>query len=106
MIIEIVHYYFNQKTNIISVSFKIDSDSEEYVRQDEFNVDEILDYGFQIVNQDIISDDFQLFDDIEDFVFESEDSSFEPEIDSMELRLFLIEYYTLNPSKIPKSELF
>jgi hypothetical protein len=106
MIIEIVHYYFNQKTNIISVSFKIDSDSEEYVRQDEFNVDEILDYGFQIVNQDIISDDFQLFDDIEDFVFESEDSSFEPEIDSMELRLFLIEYYTLNPSKMPKSELF
>jgi hypothetical protein len=106
MIIELVHYYFNQKTNIISVSFKIDSDSEEYVRQDEFNVDEILDYGFQIVNQDIISDDFQLFDDIEDFVFESEDSSFEPEIDSMELRLFLIEYYTLNPSKMPKSELF
>lgn len=106
MTIEIVDYYFNQKTNIVSVSFRIDSDSDEYIRQDEFNVDEILDYGFQVVNQDTISDDFQLFDDIEDFVFESEDISFEPEIDGMELKLFLIEYYTLNPSKTPKTEIF
>ena len=44
MTIEIVDYYFNQKTNIVSVSFRIDSDSDEYIRQDEFNVDEILDY--------------------------------------------------------------
>ena len=39
MISEIVGYYYNQKSNTLQVTFRLKEDSEDYVREDEFEID-------------------------------------------------------------------
>ena len=106
MFIELVDFYYNQKTNMVEVDFRVTEDSDDVIRQQEFDVDVILEYGYQVINLDDLSDSYSSYDDLEDYIFESEDSDLEPSIDEYELKSFLIEYYSNNSDKLPDTEVF
>jgi hypothetical protein len=106
MFIELVDFYYNQKTNMVEVDFRVTEDSDDVIRQQEFDVDVILEYGYQVINLDDLSDSYSSYDDLEDYIFESEESDLEPSIDEYELKSFLIEYYSNNSDKLPDTEVF
>ena len=106
MFIELVDFYYNQKTNMVEVDFRVKEDSDDVIRQQEFYVDVILEYGYQVINLDDLSDSYSSYDDLEDYIFESEESDLEPSIDEYELKSFLIEYYSNNSDKLPDTEVF
>lgn len=106
MFIELVDFYYNQKTNMVEVDFRVAEDSDDVIRQEEFDVDVILEYGYQVINLDDLSDSYSSYDDLEDYIFESEESDLEPSVDEYELKSFLIEYYSNNSDKLPDTEVF
>jgi hypothetical protein len=97
---EIISYYLNGDTNIIEVSFRTIDDEEDVLRNDTIDYTIVEEYGF-----DLVTESFDFFGDDEDFeggVFEEETI----ELDEDELLTFLNEYYMINPSQLPKSELY
>lgn len=95
---EILSYFLNNETNILEVSFRTIDDSDEVFRSDSIDYDIVEDYGF-----DLETETFDFFDDELDDDF---DDNEEIELDEDELIVFLNEYYTVNPEKLPKSELY
>jgi hypothetical protein len=65
MDLELVDFYYNQKTNMIEVDFRINEDSEDVIRHEEFDVDVILETGFQVVDFDEMDSSFSSYDDLE-----------------------------------------
>ena len=106
MFIELVDFYYNQKTNMVEVDFRVTEDSDDVIRQQEFDVDVILEYGYQVINLDDLSDSYSSYDDLDEYIYESEESDLEPSIDEYELKSFLIEYYSNNSDKLPDTEVF
>lgn len=96
---EILNYFLNSETNIIEVSFRTIDDSEEVFRTDNIDYNIVEDYGFNLE----IEPSFDLFGEDLDDEF---DDDLDTEIDEDELLVFLNEYYTINPHKLPKSELY
>lgn len=96
---EIISYFLNTNTNVLDVSFRIDEDSDEVLRNDSIDYTNVADYGFDLVSEsfDIFGEDFE-----DDEIFEEE----KVELDEEELIIFLNEYYTVNPSSLPKSEFY
>lgn len=95
---EILNYFLNNETNILEVSFRTIDDSDEVFRSDNIDYDIVEDYGF-----DLETESFDFFDDeIDEDYGDKEDV----ELDEDELITFLNEYYTVNPHKIPKSEMY
>ena len=45
---EIVDFYYNPKSETIQVSFRLDDDSEDLIREDEFEMDLIENHGYYI----------------------------------------------------------
>jgi len=97
---EIISYFLNPDTNVLDVSFRTIEDSEEVLRTDNIDYTHVEDYGF-----DLMSESFDFFDDEfeDDEILESEEKI---ELDEEELIIFLNEYYTINPSALPKSEFY
>ena len=95
---EIVTYFVNNDTNILEVSFRTIDDNDDVLRTDLIDYSIVESYGF-----DLMTESFDFFDDI------SEDEEFDDElleIDEEELLSFLNEYYMVNPSSLPKPEIF
>ena len=93
------------KEPIIEVKFRLATDSDEVMRTLEFQLDEIEDYGYNI-----LTEDFDLFDiddwDEEDDEFEySDDEIDELNVDEEELISFMNEYFLIN-DHVPPAELF
>jgi hypothetical protein len=93
------------KEPIIEVKFRLATDSDEVMRTVEFQLDEIEDYGYNI-----LTEDFDLFDiddwDEEDGEFEySDDEIDELNVDEEELISFMNEYFLIN-DHVPPAELF
>ena len=93
------------KEPIIEVKFRLATDSDEVMRTVEFQLDEIEDYGYNI-----LTEDFDLFDiddwDEEDDEFEySDDEIDELNVDEEELIAFMNEYFLIN-DHVPPAELF
>ena len=85
-ILEILNYNVDFKSNILDVSFRLIDDADDTQRTDRIDYSQVEEYGY-----DLVSQDFDLFDDIDD-----ED----------ELIAFLNEYYLVNPSSLPKASFF
>lgn len=94
---EIVSYFLNEETDILDVSFRTIDDPDDVIRVDKIDFMVIEEYGFEL-----ISENFEFFDEDEDEDFESE----KIELDEDELVIFLNEYYLVNPEELPKPELF
>lgn len=95
---EIVSFYLNNDTNILEVTFRTIEDSDEHLRTDNIEIDIIEEYGYSLKTES-----FDFFDDESDEEFDSDE---EMEIDEYELTSFLNEYYTINPNKLPISEVY
>jgi hypothetical protein len=97
---EIVSYYIHEDTRRLEVSFKLMNDNDDEVRNDIINIDEAEDFGYNLIQEGFdLFDDEDKDDDFDDFDdFES--------IDEETLITYLNEYYIVNPSKLPKPELF
>ena len=94
---ELVSYYIYEDTKRIEVTFKLTLDSEYDVRNYIINLEEAEEFGYKLIND---SNDFFQFDD-------EEEEDFEDFIDMDEDLLinFLNEYYIVNPTKLPKTEI-
>ena len=106
MLVELVDFYYNQKTNMVEVDFRIQEDSEDVIRHEEFDADVILESGYQVIDFDELNDSYSSYDDLEDYIFEKEELPIEPNIDEYELKNFLVEYYTNNSDRMPDAGIF
>jgi len=94
---ELVFFYLHENSNQVEVQFRFNIDSDDEIRNDMIDLNEAIDFGFNL-----LMEDYDLHeDDIEDeyYWFQS------PSIDEDVLILFLNEYYIVNSDKIPKPEL-
>ena len=93
---ELVSYYVYEDTKRIEVTFRLTLDSEDEVRNDIINLEEAEEFGYKLIND---NNDFFQFDD--------EEEDFDDFIDMDEDLLinFLNEYYIVNPTKLPKTEI-
>ena len=94
---ELVTYYICEDTKRIEVTFRLTLDSEDEVRNDIINLEEAEEFGYKLIND---NNDFFQFDD-------EEEEDFDDFIDMDEDLLinFLNEYYIVNPTKLPKTEI-
>jgi hypothetical protein len=92
------------KEPIIEVKFRLATDSDEVMRTVEFQLDEIEDYGYNILNEDFDLFDIDEWDDDDDFEY-SDDEFDDLNIDEEELISFMNEYFLIN-DHVPPAELF
>jgi hypothetical protein len=105
---EIVEYYYNSKTETVKVSFRVKGDSDEYIRESEFELSVAEDYGFLLLESNSFeSEDFKYLyeEDTDEYIFEDELPD-EDIIDEMELKLFLNEFYSTGSNQLPKTQIF
>ena len=97
---EIVSYFLNAESNILEVSFRTISDSDDVLRVDNIDYSISEEYGYVLE-----SEDFGFYDDEFD---EEEDYYEDPkiELDEEVLISFLNEYYEVNPKSLPKPEYY
>jgi hypothetical protein len=97
---EIVSYYIHEDSRRLEVSFRLMNDNDDEVRNDIINIDEAEDFGYNLIQEG-----FDLFDDEDDEDNFDDFDDFES-IDEETLITYLNEYYIVNPTKLPKPELF
>ena len=105
---EIVDYYYNSKSDTVKVSFRVKGDSDEYIRESEFELSVAEDYGFLLLespNSDFEDITFQYEEETDEYIFEEEMDD-EEIIDEIELKLFLNEFYGNEENKLPKLQIF
>jgi hypothetical protein len=92
------------KEPIIEVKFRLATDSDDVMRTVEFQLDEIEEYGYNVLTEDF--DLFDIDDNWEDdeFDFLDEDDD-ELSVDEDELISFMNEYFLIN-DHVPPAELF
>jgi hypothetical protein len=92
------------KEPIIEIKFRLVTDSDEVMRSVEFQLDEIEEYGYNILTEDF--DLFDIDDDWENDEFDYlDDDDNELNIDVEELISFMNEYFLIN-NRVPPAELF
>lgn len=89
---------------VLEVRFRMDIDDDNVIRVKEFIIDEIADYGY-----DIISENLDIFsgwgdDDEDDYEFHDEDQD-DVEIDEEELISFMNEFFMIS-GDIPDADFF
>lgn len=91
---------------ILEVRFRMDVDGDDVIRVKEFIINEIDDYGYNV-----ITEDFDIFEDIEwtdddddDYEYNDDDPS-EMEVDEEELISFMNEFFMIS-GDIPEPEFF
>jgi hypothetical protein len=94
---ELIFFYLHENSNQVEVQFRLNIDSDEEMRTDLIDVNEAIDFGY-----DIIMEDYDLTSDDEEEDFYWLES---PSIDEDNLISFLNEYYVINSDKLPKPEL-
>ena len=91
------------KEPIIEIKFRLDTDSDDVMRTVEFQLDEIEDYGYNVLTEDF--DLFDFDDNWEDEDYEYSDDDNELSVDEDELISFMNEYFLIN-DRVPPAELF
>lgn len=92
------------KEPIIEVKFRLATDSDEVMRTVEFQLDEIEDYGYNILTEDFDLFDIDDWDEEDEFEY-SDDEIDELNVDEEELISFMNEYFLIN-DHVPPAELF
>jgi hypothetical protein len=101
-ITELITYYLNDASKTLEVTFRTTLDSDDEIREDKINFDEISDFGYDFVSD--AKDNYRgLLDEDDDDDEYDDDEIF---VDDDEIISFLNEYYLIYPDKLPNSELF
>ncbi len=93
---ELIFFILHENTGTIEVQFRLNVDSEDKIRIDFINLNEAIDFGYELIMEDY---DLQEDDEDEFYWLDS------PSIDEENLLSFLNEYYIVNSDKLPKPEL-
>jgi len=97
---ELISYYIDKDTNILEVSFRLHSDTDDYVRNDSIDFDIAKKYGYSIVTENYAFLDTESIED--GFDRKEKDAA----LDENELMNFLNEYYTINSELMPDTQLY
>jgi hypothetical protein len=90
---------------VLEVHFRMDIDADDVIRVKEFIIDEINDYGY-----DVLTENFDIFesitwsDDDEEYDYENSDDE-SMEVDEEELISFMNEFFMIS-GDIPEPEFF
>jgi hypothetical protein len=95
---EIVSYFLNPNSNILEVTFRTIDDEDDSIRTDNIDYSIVEEYGFSVEVEYDITEEMD-----EDELWEK---NYIVELDEEELTSFLNEYYEVNPTSLPKSELY
>lgn len=97
---DLITFYINDTSNTLDVTFRLETDGEDEIRNDSILIEVVKNYGYRFLNDENLFsfDDEDLFDEI------SEDEH--DIIDEDEVISFLNEYYMVNQDKLPPVELF
>jgi hypothetical protein len=95
---EIVSYFLNPNSNILEVTFRTIDDEDDSIRTDNIDYSIVKEYGFSVEVEYDITEEMD-----EDELWEK---NYIVELDEEELTSFLNEYYEVNPTSLPKSELY
>jgi hypothetical protein len=98
---ELVSFYVNDLAETLDVSFRIEGDEDDVIREDQIELTEIKVFGYNFSKKPIL--DYYDDDDVEDdfnFFDESE------EIDDYQIISFLTEYYSIYSDKLPEETFF
>jgi hypothetical protein len=95
-IIEIIIFHINRLEEVLEVSFRTNSDSEEECRESKIPFTDIDDFGYNFHTEIDEFNSSDEYDDMDDDLF----------VDENEILSFLNEYYVLFMDKLPKPELF
>ena len=100
-IVEIITFHLNNLEEVLEVSFRTNSDSEDVIRDAKIPFIDISDFGYNFHNEN----NFELLEEEDDDYFDEfeDDDLF---VDENEVISFLNEYYVLFIDKLPKAELF
>jgi hypothetical protein len=97
---EVLSFFINEGSETLEVSFRIESDSEDEIREDFIDIKEAENFGYTFKKNishfnDVLEEEEDLFVDFD-----------EQEIENQEVLSFLSEYYLIYPDKLPRAELF
>jgi hypothetical protein len=100
-IVEIITFHLNNLEEVLEVSFRTNSDSEDVIRDAKIPFIDISDFGYNFHDEN----NFELLEEEDDDYFDEfeDDDLF---VDENEVISFLNEYYVLFIDKLPKAELF
>ena len=100
-IVEIITFHLNNLEEVLEVSFRTNSDSEDVIREAKIPFVDISDFGYNFHDEN----SFELLEEEDDDYFDEfeDDDLF---VDENEVISFLNEYYVLFIDKLPKAELF
>lgn len=104
---DLVSYYINDSSKTLDVTFRLTSDSDDEIRTDQIQLNEIESFGYNFdrFSENTLLDMFDE-DDNDEFMSDFMDDDFVTEEDEDEIKLFLNEYYLIYRDKLPNSELF
>jgi len=101
---EIIDCYYGPTTESVEVSFRMKGDPETQMREAEFDLSIIKDYGYFVLESDYPESKEFLYEyeeDTDELVFDNEPDFNEAKIDKQELVNFINEYYMENPNSLP-----
>jgi len=96
---DLVSFYIDDTSNLLEVTFRTIDDDEDQIRQDTISLNEITEFGYDFLSDNINESD-EDYDDIDDLY---KGINY---IEDDDVISFLNEYYMVNPKKLPKPELF
>lgn len=97
---EIISFYINDSSKTLDVTFRMEIDSDDEIRNDSILIETVENYGYEFLNDD----DSFLYDDEDSTESDFNDENYQ--VDESEVMSFLNEYYMVNSNKLPPSELF
>lgn len=96
---ELVSFYLNDLAETLDVSFRIEGDEDDVIREDQIELTEVNIFGYNFSKKPTI-EYFDDEDDDDDFFDESE------EVDEYQVISFLNEYYSIYIDKLPEETFF
>lgn len=101
--INLITFYLNEAAQTLDVTFRLESDQDDEIREDFIDLQEASKFGYNFKTN--LNNSFQdLFEEeeLDESYFEDDEN----ELNSVEITSFLSEYYLIYIDKLPNAELF
>ena len=99
---DIITFYVNETSETLEVSFRLESDQDDEVREDFIDLSEVDKFGYNFRNNSNNSFEDEEFDE-NLFV---DDDYITNDVSSNDVQSFISEYYLIFPEKLPTAQLF
>ncbi|NBO23031.1 hypothetical protein EBU94_06810 [bacterium] len=100
---EIISFYVNEASSTLEVSFRLESDQEDEVREDFIELCEVEKFGYNFKKTGIDLFENEEFDEN---LFVDSDFEIEEDVSFSDVQSFISEYYLIFPEKLPSAQLF